>query len=244
MSLPTIDEPVVPQPLVQVWRESCENKAQARHAYAQFVRRGARSRVNGLAAVGWLLAGMLLSMGSLYAADGAPLRWLGIGVTARLPEARQALAQAHGPGPLQASVPVPSAAVVTPAPSLPAVEPAPRSEPKVGPAVSGTAKTFAPEQWQRVARALRERDFASADTALRALTARTTGDEREAAQLAHAQLLLSNGHDAAALSLLHSLQQSAGSSSVRRKSGELLARRRESDTPERSAEVPGGANQP
>lgn len=238
MSLPTIDEPVVPRALVQVWRDGCEDKPSARRAYARFVRRGARPRVNVLATVGFLLAGMLVSMGSLYAANGAPLRWLGLGGPVSLPESRPTLQ----PGSAKVSVPRPLAAA--PPASPPEAASALPSEPKSFPAVAGAAAPSAPEQWQRVARALRGRDFTSADTALRELTARTIGDEREAAQLAHAQLLLSNGHEAAAISLLQALQLSAGSSSVQRKAAELLVRQQEKVAPKRSAEAPAGANQP
>jgi hypothetical protein len=106
------------------------------------------------------------------------------------------------------------------------------------------AKRSAPEHWQRAARALREGDFASADAALAELSAQTGGGEREAAQLARAQLLLSHGHEAEALSTLRSLQLSASSSSVRHKAGELLARQQENVTSERSSKAPAAANQP
>lgn len=240
VSLPTIDEPVVPRALVQVWRDGCEDKARARQAYARFIRRGARPRVNALATVGLLLAGMLVSMGSLYAANGAPLRWLGLGGAVSSP----ASGPTSLPGAAKGPVPRPHPPAAAPAASPAAVASGLPPEPRSFPAVAGAAQPSAPEQWQRVARALRVQDFTRADAALRELAARTAGDEREAAELAHAQLLLSNGREAAAISMLQFLQLSAGSSSVRRKASELLARQQEKLPPKRSAEAPAGANQP
>src|SRR6188474_3433590 len=89
MSLRILDEPVVPPALVHAWRDACEDQAQARRAYAKFsVRRGARRPVTLIAVAGWIIAGMLLSVGSLYAASAAPWPSLGLQSPPRVLEAR------------------------------------------------------------------------------------------------------------------------------------------------------------
>jgi thioredoxin-like negative regulator of GroEL len=114
----------------------------------------------------------------------------------------------------------------------------------LAPGESAPVTIAAPEQWQRAARGLREGDFAGANAALRALTRQTSGAEREAAQLALAQLLLSHRQSAEAVPLLRALQTSASLSSVRRKATELLSRREESGAPERSFEGSVETHQP
>ena len=87
------------------------------------------------------------------------------------------------------------------------------------------------EQWKRAARGLRDGDFQSANAALRELTRRGTEADRESAQLVQAQVLLAQGREAEAGSLLKSLEASAHAPSVRRKSAELLARLRDRPAP-------------
>jgi thioredoxin-like negative regulator of GroEL len=90
------------------------------------------------------------------------------------------------------------------------------------------------DQWKRAARGLRDGDFQSANAALRELTRRGTEEDRESALLVQAQVLLAQGRDAEAGSLLKSLAASAHAPSVRRKSTELLARLRERPAQPRS----------
>jgi hypothetical protein len=244
MSLPILDEPVVPPALVHAWRDACENQAQARQAYAKFsVRRGARRPVTLIAVAGWIIAGMLLSVGTLYAASTAPWPSRGLPATPRVLEARLAkIARSANRQPMRKLSGQPALAIA-PSPSRPTPVPG-GGNPPLAPAESAAATVAAPEQWQRAARGLRDGDFAGANAALRALTNQTSGAEREAAQLALAQLLLSHQQSAQALPLLRALQASARSSSVRRKATELLSRREESGASERSFEGSVETHQP
>jgi hypothetical protein len=99
------------------------------------------------------------------------------------------------------------------------------------------------EQWKRAARGLRDGDFQSANAALRELTRRGTEADRESALLVQAQVLLAQGREAEAGSLLKSLEASAHAPSVRRKSTELLARLRDRP-PQRSAKSRAGTELP
>jgi hypothetical protein len=113
-----------------------------------------------------------------------------------------------------------------------------REQPPRGPAPVASA-----EQWKRAARGLRDGDFQSANAALKELTRRGTEADRESAQLVQAQVLLAQGREAEAGSLLKSLEASAQAPSVRRKSSELLARLRDRPSP-RSAKPRSGTDVP
>lgn len=99
------------------------------------------------------------------------------------------------------------------------------------------------DQWKRAARGLRDGDFQSANAALKELTRRGTEADRESALLVQAQLLMAQGRETEAVSLLKSLQGSAHAPSVQRKSAELLARLRDRPSP-RSAESRSGTDHP
>ena len=83
------------------------------------------------------------------------------------------------------------------------------------------------EQWKRAAQGLRDGDFQRADAALKELRRSGTEADRESALLVQAQVLLAQGRETEAKSLLKSLEGSARAPSVRRKSVELLARLRD-----------------
>jgi thioredoxin-like negative regulator of GroEL len=87
------------------------------------------------------------------------------------------------------------------------------------------------EQWRRAAQGLRDGDFQSADAALKELTRSGTNADRESALLVQAQVLLAQGREREAQSLLKSLEVSARAPSVRRKSVELLSRLRDRPAP-------------
>lgn len=72
----------------------------------------------------------------------------------------------------------------------------------------GPAAVPSAEQWKRAARGLRDGDFQSANAALRELTRRGTEADRESAQLVQAQVLLAQGREAEAGSLLKSDRKS------------------------------------
>jgi thioredoxin-like negative regulator of GroEL len=122
---------------------------------------------------------------------------------------------------------------LSPAPDLPSVAPPAmvREKPVRSPAPGPSA-----EQWKRAAQGLRDGDYRSADAALKELTRRGTEADRESALLVQAQVLLAQGREREAQSLLKSLEGSARAPSVRRKSAELLSRLRD-----RPAARPGKA---
>jgi hypothetical protein len=118
---------------------------------------------------------------------------------------------------LQQEPPVPEAFVPPAAPRVPVR----------GQAVQSPTAVPSAEQWKRAAQGLRDGDFERADAALKELRRRGTEAERESALLVQAQVLLAQGRDREAQSLLKSLEVSARAPSVRRKSVELLARFRD-----------------
>lgn len=266
MSSPTIDEPVISPSLAQAFRDGCENTAQARMAYARFVRRRSSPRRSALVVGGCALLGMLVSIGSLYAANGAPLRWLGVAGAASEPERARPRPKRLAAAAVQASPVFPVASAPTSrAPTIALVAPTQTAEAAPAATMTGrgapvasasreaavtasaseaTRLRSASEQWQRAAEGLRDGNFESADAALGAVIARSSGTEREAAQLARGQLLLSNGRRAEALTLLQFLQHSAELSSVRRKAGELVLRAQRNAAEDRSRARGAGANQP
>lgn len=111
-----------------------------------------------------------------------------------------------------------------------AASPAPsvtlREQPARSPAPVSSA-----DQWKRAAQALRDGDYQSADAALQELTRGGTDADRESALLVQAQVLLAQGREREAKSLLKTLEGSARAPSVRRKSVELLARLRDRPSP-------------
>jgi predicted Zn-dependent protease len=96
--------------------------------------------------------------------------------------------------------------------------------------VRSAAPVPSAERWRRAAQGLRDGDFRSADAALKELTRSGTEADRESALLVQAQVLLAQGREAEAQSLLKSLEKSARAPSVRRKSVELLSRLRDRPT--------------
>jgi hypothetical protein len=220
------------------WRRGEPSDALVERAYRRFLQKQQRHRgVSFLRPAAWIALGTLLSIGSLYAATAGPWRLTGksggeeasrnrapphppatpLGFdTARVPPA---LASSSGSAPAAPLAPSPAAA-------RPSSAPSPR------------------ESWQRAARGLRERDFAAADDALRRLSAQGSRPEREAALLARAQLLLSQGQVAAALELSTSLASSADSSSTRHRAAAIASQARESTPSKRSFEPAPATNLP
>jgi len=227
---------MLPPTLAAAWRAEQPNDVEVRRAYMRFLNKPLASKSPAvLVALGWMLAGMLLGVGSLFAASSAGLRIFERGA----PSAEVAPA---------ASVAItPPAVILLQAPALPAapsaatsaLNRAPEAEHPPRPATVTPAPASEPEQWRNVARAMREHDYHAADSALSELEGRG-GSQAEAAQLVRAQLLLSQGRSSEAEVLLRALQTSAASPSVREKSAELLARPTKSGSPQRSVELPAG----
>jgi hypothetical protein len=122
--------------------------------------------------------------------------------------------------PSQKAEPTPEADTPLPAPPAPTASVRERPGRSLAPAPSA-------QQWKRAAQGLRDGDYQSADAALKELTRRGTEADRESALLVQAQVLLAQGREAEAQSLLKSLEGSARAPSVRRKSAELLSRLRD-----------------
>jgi hypothetical protein len=233
-SFPPDDEPLS-RGWIDAFRGDSADTGQVRRAYLRFLQRSrpARRRASALQVAGWVLAGVLLGMSSVYAATG-PLRlwWQ-----------PQPLAERHAALPPAVTTPNPQPTLpqksavdaMAPVASAQALLPAVPSAP--------SAAAAAREEWQRAARGLRERDFETANRALEELARRASGAERESAQLVQAQLLLSQGREADAVTLLRALSGSAHSPSVRQKASELL-KRVESPPSQRSFAPAEGANAP
>ncbi len=138
----------------------------------------------------------------------------------RASRAIESTAEAESAEPLAPAPTVPAPTV--PAPTTSAPTTAVREQP-----LRSVAPVPSAEQWRRAAQGLRDGDYRSADAALKALSRSGTEADRESALLVQAQVLLAQGRDAEAKSLLKSLQRSARAPSVRRKSEELLGRLRD-----------------
>lgn len=222
--------------LSRAWREAEPDDAAVGRAYLRFLqRRPARKRRPAWQVAGWVVVGMLLGMGSLYAATAKPWRQL-VG-DAQAPTSKTA----HGPDQTTHGNPAPAPVAVSAVPSasgVPSAEPRDAATPRPDSAVA------ARESWQRAARSLREQDFVTAGEALRRLSEQGTKPERESAELVRAQLLLSQGQRAEALELATALATSAETASIRRKAAELANEARKSSASKRSFEPGAGTNLP
>jgi len=233
--LPEEDRPT--RSLVEAWQADTPRPPEVRRAYHRFLnrRRSPNGRPGALPVVRWVLVGVVLGLGSVYAATQA-LQLFGSDTASgdgdasvRTPASKSSVGAAApygdnaSPAPARA---VPSTLPLNPVPSLP------------------MPSSSAPEQWQRAARGLREKDFATADAALDELARQGSAAERESARLVRAQLLLAQGRDHEAASALRELASSASSPSVKQKAAALLTRMNESLPSQRSFEPVQGTNTP
>jgi hypothetical protein len=233
--LPEEDWPT--RSLVEAWQADEPRPHEVRRAYRRFLnrRRSPNGRAGALPVVRWVLVGVVLGMGSVYAAT-QPLQLFasdpasGDGdASVRTPASKSSVRAGAPPGDDASPAParaVPSASQLNPVPSLP------------------TPSSSASEQWQRAARGLREKDFATADAALDELARQGSAAERESARLVRAQLLIAQGRDREASSALRELASSASSLSVKHKATALLTRMNESLPSRRSFEPVEGTNRP
>ncbi len=218
--------------LVEALREEPIEQSRIDSAYARFLRRRASTpaRFRGPRIVRYAALAVLMAVGTVYAATLiSPLASPGEelnSIETRPP------AEAPPTPPRAASPPQPSRIIEDEA--SPSEEP--RPDPQTPPPAPTTAVREQPmrsptpvpsaEQWRRAAQGLRDGDYRSADAALKELTRTGTEADRESALLVQAQVLLAQGRDKEAKSLLKSLETSARAPSVRRKSVELLERLR------------------
>ena len=231
MSSPLRDEPLSTR-LVRAFHDDVLTETELQRAYARFLQRRSPRRAGARLQVPlWIALGMLLGLGSVYAATSSPLRSVLYGT----PSVNRPHVDASNP---------------RPAGPLPQAQPLPSSQPPVAPpiAVSGSAagrvsapaSSVARESWQRAARGLRERDLETADDALQKLAQQGDVAEREKAQLVRAQLLLSQARKHEARVLLMELSRSAGSPALRAKASDLLGSLAQSTDAHRSFELDGG----
>jgi hypothetical protein len=241
------DEDELPRSLAETWRAWPHDAVSIQRAYLRFQRRTRPEFFRAKPMVlRWVLLGIAIGMGSVYAATGA-VRWLE-------KPARQSPAATHGAR-WEAAPRPPKFEEPQPKPRPEAVERAEPNEPPSGASVvsqsrgpttppSAPAASSSPsEQWQRAARGLRERDFQTAQEALAELSRASSGAERESALLVQAQLLFVQGREAEGVAMLRSLRATAKSLSVQQKAAELLARH--VDLPSRrSFDAAEGTKQP
>jgi len=244
------DQDAPPRALVEALREEPIEPARIARAYARFLQQGAAAPTpwRGPRVVRHAALAVVMAVGTVYAATLIhPLTKKGAQPADARPPAEATTSPSR-------AVSRPRAAIALEEDASPKREPSP--EPDVPPAappapaatvreqlVRSPAPVPSAEQWKRAAEGLRDGDFQRADAALKELRRSGTEADRESALLVQAQVLLAQGREAEAQTLLKSLAGSARAPSVRRKSVELLARLRDrpaarSDKPRVVTEAP------
>jgi hypothetical protein len=217
-------------------REEPIDPARIERGYARFLRQrtAAATRWRGPRLVRHAALVGLMAVGTVYAAILVQPLTGGL----QPPESHP---PAEAPAPTRTTVAPPRGALVVeqdasqkgqgepiPEVDMPAAAPPAAIASVRGQPVRSLAPVPSAEQWKRAAQGLRDGDYQRADAALKQLTRNGTEADRESALLVQAQVLLAQGREREAQSLLKSLEGSARSPSVRRKSVELLARLRDS----------------
>jgi hypothetical protein len=228
------DHDAPPRALVEALRHEPIETARIESAYARFLRQraAAPSRWRGPRVVRHAALAAVMAVGTVYAATQMQPLTSGLQPT----EAR-APTEASSSPPRVVSPPraaIPRAAIALDEQPSQNGEPTPEADPSPAapPAAAREKPVRSPapvpsaEHWKRAAQGLRDGDYQSADAALKELRRSGTEADRESALLVQAQVLLAQGREAEARSLLKSLE-SARAPSVRRKSAELLSRLRD-----------------
>jgi hypothetical protein len=224
----------LPRAWVEAWRSDEVEPVRSHLAYQRFLAGRRGGPLPTLQIVRWVLVGVVIGMGSVYAATG-PLRWLEPAPVASASQS-PAKVRAHARSSTSVVQPVAATSARSEEASLPA-----RSEPVP---FSAAPSASVREQWQRAARGLRDKDFVTADAALEELARHGSVGERESARLAQAQLLIAQGRGEDAKVVLRELRASAQSLGVREKASELLAGAPAIHPSRRSFEPAPGANEP
>lgn len=216
------DLPGLSSAALRVLREDQPSQRALTAAYERFGR-SPRRRTPGPLVSRWLIAGLVMGLGIAFGADA---------VVQRLGPPR--------PAALPAPVAVPRAATRKTGPFLPNRQevPAPTSEPLLpgtaapprapsatnakGSAVVGERPPADSAIWAKAAQGLRNNDFAETEAALATLEHSGSTGDREAARLIRAQLMLHQGDQSGARSLLQDLAGNAQSAQVRSKAQSLL----------------------
>jgi hypothetical protein len=231
---PLRDHDAPPRVLVEALREEPIDPARIERGYARFLRQrtAASARGRGPRLVRHAALAVLMAAGTVYAA--ILVQPLAGGL-----QPAESQAPAEAPSPARPTVSPPRAAMGVeqdasqkgepiPEADMPAAAPPAPIASVRGQPVRSPAPVPSAEQWKRAAQGLRDGDYQRADAALKELTRNGTEADRESALLVQAQVLLAQGREREAQTLLKSLEGSARSPSVRRKSVELLARLRDS----------------
>lgn len=229
-SLRDADAP--PRALVEALRQEPIEPARIERAYARFLRQGAAApaRWTGPRILRHAALAVLMAAGTVYAATLIEPLTGGVRPT-------ETPTPVDAPKSPPRAVPPPQAVVALEEEASQKGEPRPEAEssPAAPPAptvsvreqsVRSPAPVPSAERWRRAAQGLRDGDYQSADAALKELTRSGTEADRESALLVQAQVLLAQGREREAQSLLKSLE-GARSPSVRRKAVELLSRLRD-----------------
>ena len=224
------DQDAPPRALVEALREEPIEPARIERAYARFLRQRAAAPTpwRGPRVVRHAALAVVMGVGTVYAATLIQPLTGGRQPTEVQPPAEAPRSPPRTVAPPRAAMALeddvsqegepPREAEMAPA--------APPASVREKPVRSPTPVPSA-EQWKRAAQGLRDGDYQSADAALKELTRKGTEADRESALLVQAQVLLAQGREGEAQSLLKSLEGSARAPSVRRKSAELLSRLRD-----------------
>jgi hypothetical protein len=233
MSSPQPEGPVVSKALAEAWQRSIPGDAEVARAYARFLARRARPRLPARLVVLWLVTGMLMGMGTLYAAGAVPRSLFGASAPPRVAAAPVA------------SAPTARAAAASRASAMPS---AVQSTPATPGAAASSARSVAArelvrqaataESWQRVAQGLRESDLGASDEALLKLSRQGSSADRETAKLVRAQVLMRVGRAAEARALLVELSDGATLATTRSKAAFLLSQLSLAASSHRSFEPP------
>jgi hypothetical protein len=211
MSSHPAEGPPIPKTLADAWKQRAADEGAVTRAYARFLGRRTPPKPALSSALGWLVAGMLIGVGTLHAANRVA-SWQSRSTSSPPTEGgRRVTPPAPRVGaPPSSSLEAPSG--VLPADSAASPSARPRSVPKAP----------AAESWQRVARGMRESDLETADDALLKLSHQGSQAEREVAKLVRAQVLMRQGKTPEARILLDELGKGAASTATRDKAARLL----------------------
>jgi hypothetical protein len=206
------------QAVLDAYRAEQAEPIAVQRAYLRF---SWRRRKNTLAprVFGWVLSGMVLGLGAASAATLLPLPkapWaMPVGSTKFMAPVAKKAQVGVAPKSAVNSEPPPPASLLTSAPSAVA----PRAAALRGPALAaGTSAS----DWQRAATALRTGELGVAEAALEKLEKSDNPLDRQAAELARAQLLVKRGMRAEATPTLQRLAREGGSEVIRSQATSVL----------------------
>jgi len=238
-------ETSLPPALADAWRADRASPGELSRGYQRFLKRKAASaRVSKRMLTGWIAAGLVLGIGLAEAASLVP-RFSSRGadrpsVADRPHDATRLRARQAAPS-TEASLP----SALAPASAGPvAVSVASTGAPRASSASAPLPAARVQARWQAAAAALRADDFAAAERALLDIELSTSGNQRDAARLARAQLLSSHGRAGDAAPILEDLLEHTSSELVRNQARSLASAKHEIVGGDRSTEPTGDTEGP